>query len=176
VKAGRCQSQRVITRPNIRIYGKGSPQSRFPGWKFLGIHGNRRRGLTIKKLEDQVCELNTQSGGMPNMLRWTVLHWSPYFRRNQFEDARWNSETVFTVWFQRISFRANSNLERNYWITGHSGNWTMGLQMAKAWGCSVYSTAGVMRKLILLKKLNLGNGYQTTRKEGIRRSLRKMRK
>ena len=71
-------------------------------------------------------------------------------------DAAALPETVFTVWFNVFKLGNIQPGEKLLIHGGTSGIGTMGLQMAKAWGCKIYTTVGSDKKLDFINKMNLG--------------------
>jgi NADPH2:quinone reductase len=71
-------------------------------------------------------------------------------------DAAAIPETVFTVWFNVFHLGKLQPNEKLLIHGGTSGIGTIGLQMAKALGSTIYTTAGSDEKIEFLNKMNLG--------------------
>ncbi len=155
VKAAGVNRSDVITRQNINIYGKGSTESLIPGLEVSGEISEIGEHVSDKKIGDKVCAL-IASGGYAEYVAVDSSHCLLVPEGISLTDAAGIPETVFTVWFNVFNLGKLQPGEKLLIHGGTSGIGTMGLQMAKAWGCKVYSTAGSDEKIDFLKKLNLG--------------------
>jgi putative PIG3 family NAD(P)H quinone oxidoreductase len=155
VKAAGVNRSDVITRQNIDTYGKGSPQSLIPGLEVSGEIIAMGKHVTDKSIGDKVCAL-IASGGYAEYVAMESDHCLQVPEGISLTDAAGIPETVFTVWFDVFHLGKLQPGEKLLIHGGTSGIGTMGLQMAKAWGCKVYSTAGNDEKVDFLKKMNLG--------------------
>tara|TARA_R110002126_G_scaffold8457_2_gene40063 strand:+ start:1007 stop:2071 length:1065 start_codon:yes stop_codon:yes gene_type:complete len=155
VKAAGVNRSDVITRQNIDIYGKGSPQSLIPGLEVSGEITEIGEQVSDKKIGDKVCAL-IASGGYAEYVAVDSSHCLAVPEGISLTDAAGIPETVFTVWFNVFHLGKLQPGEKLLIHGGTSGIGTMGLQMAKAWGCSVYSTAGSDEKIDFLTRMNLG--------------------
>lgn len=154
VKAAGVNRSDVITRQNTATYGKGSPQSLIPGLEVSGVIEEIGAEVTDKKVGDQVCAL-ISDGGYAEYLAVDSSHCLPIPEGISLEDAAALPETVFTVWFDVFMLGKLQPGEKLLIHGGTSGIGTMGLQMAKAWGCETYATAGTEEKVAFLKNLGV---------------------
>jgi NADPH2:quinone reductase len=145
----------VITRQNISTSEKGSSESLIPGLEVSGEITEIGGQVNDKKIGDKVCALIT-SGGYAEYVAVESAHCLPVPEGISLTDAAGIVETVFTVWFNVFHLGKLQHGEKLLIHGGSSGIGTMGLQMAKAWGCKVYSTAGSDEKIDFLNKMNLG--------------------
>ena len=154
VKAAGVNRSDVITRKNTATYGKGSPQTLIPGLEVSGIIEEIGAEVKDKKVGDQVCAL-ISDGGYAEYVAVESSHCLPLPEGISLEDAAAIPETVFTVWFDVFMLGKLQPSEKLLIHGGTSGIGTMGLQMAKAWGCETYSTAGTDEKVDFLKNLGV---------------------
>ena len=154
VKAAGVNRSDVITRQNTATYGKGSPQTLIPGLEVSGIIEEIGAEVKDKKVGDQVCAL-ISDGGYAEYVAVDSSHCLPIPDGISLEDAAAIPETVFTVWFDVFMLGKLQPGEKLLIHGGTSGIGTMGLQMAKAWGCETYSTAGTEEKVAFLKNLGV---------------------
>ncbi len=155
VKAAGVNRSDVITRQNMDTYGKGSPQNLIPGLEVSGEITEIGEEVNDKKIGDKVCAL-IASGGYAEYVAVDSSHCLPVPEGISLTDAAGIPETVFTVWFNVFQLGKLQPSEKLLIHGGTSGIGTMCLQMAKAWGCKVYSTAGSDEKIDFLTKMNLG--------------------
>lgn len=155
VKAAGVNRSDVITRQNMDTYGKGSPQSLIPGLEVSGEITEIGENVKDKKIGDKVCAL-VANGGYAEYVAVESSHCLPVPEGISLTDAAGIPETVFTVWFNVFHLGKLQPGEKLLIHGGTSGIGTMGLQMAKALGCTVYSTAGSNEKVDFLSKMNLG--------------------
>jgi putative PIG3 family NAD(P)H quinone oxidoreductase len=155
VKAAGVNRSDVITRQNMDTYGKESSQSLIPGLEVSGEITEMGEHVTDKNIGDKVCAL-IASGGYAEYVAVESSHCLPVPEGISLTDAAGIVETVFTVWFNVFHLGKLQPGEKLLIHGGTSGVGTMGLQMAKAWGCKVYSTAGNDEKVDFLNKMNLG--------------------
>lgn len=155
VKAAGVNRSDVITRQNTDTYGKGSKGTLIPGLEVSGkiteIDGN----VKDKKIGDNVCAL-IASGGYSEYVAVESSHCLPVPEGISLTDAAAIPEVVFTVWFNVFHLGKLQPEESLLIHGGTSGIGTMGLQMAKAWGSKIYTTAGSDEKIAFLNKMNLG--------------------
>jgi putative PIG3 family NAD(P)H quinone oxidoreductase len=155
VKAAGVNRSDVITRQNMDTYGKESSQSLIPGLEVSGEITEMGEHVTDKNIGDKVCAL-IASGGYAEYVAVESSHCLPVPEGISLTDAAGIVETVFTVWFNVFHLGKLLPGDKLLIHGGTSGIGTMGLQMAKAWGCKVYSTAGNDEKVDFLNKMNLG--------------------
>ena len=154
VKAAGVNRSDVITRQNIGTSDKGSSGSLIPGLEVSGEITEIGGQVSDKKIGDKVCAL-IASGGYAEYVAVESAHCLPVPEGISLTDAAGIVETVFTVWFNVFHLGKLQHGEKLLIHGGTSGIGTMGLQMAKAWGCKVYSTAGSGEKIDFLNKMNL---------------------
>ena len=154
VKAAGVNRSDVITRQNTATYGKSSPQSLIPGLEVSGIIEELGTEVTDKKVGDNVCAL-IADGGYAEYVVVDSSHCLPIPEGISLTDAAAIPETVFTVWFNVFHLGKLQPNEKLLIHGGTSGIGTMGLQMAKAWGCKTYTTAGSEGKIDFLKKMGV---------------------
>ena len=154
VKAAGVNRSDVITRQNTATYGKGSPQTLVPGLEVSGEITEIGSAVTDKKVGDKVCAL-IADGGYAEYVAVDSSHCLPVPEGISLTDAAAIPETVFTVWFNVFMHGRLQRGEKLLIHGGTSGIGTMGLQMAKAWGCETYSTAGTAEKVDFLKKMGV---------------------
>lgn len=154
VKAAGVNRSDVITRQNTATYGKGSPQTLIPGLEVSGIIKELGAEVKDKKIGDEVCAL-ISDGGYAEYVAVDSSHCLPVPEGISLEDAAALPETVLTVWFDVFMLGKLEPGEKLLIHGGTSGIGTMGLQMAKAWGCETYTTAGSDEKTDFLQKMNV---------------------
>lgn len=154
VKAAGINRSDVITRQNTNTYGKGSPTTLIPGLEVSGIIEEIGEEVKNHKVGDQVCAL-ISDGGYAEYVAVDSSHCLPIPEGISLEDAAAVPETVFTVWFDVFHLGNLQPGEKLLIHGGTSGIGTMGLQMAKAWGCKTYSTAGTDDKVEFLKSMGV---------------------
>ena len=155
VKAAGVNRSDVITRENKDAYGKGSDAASIPGLEVSGEVTEVGKNVTDKKVGDEVCAL-ISSGGYAEYVAVESTHCLRVPEGLSLTDAAALPETVFTVWFNVFQHGKLQPGEKLLIHGGTSGIGTMGLQMAKALGSLVYTTAGSDEKIDFLNKMNLG--------------------
>lgn len=154
VKTAGVNRSDVITREDIETYGKSSSQTTIPGLEVSGVIVEIGTEVKDKKVGDRVCAL-IPDGGYAEYVAVDSSHCLPIPDGVSLEDAAGIPETVFTVWFNVFMMGKLQPGEKLLIHGGTSGIGTMGLQMAKAWGCKTYSTAGTGEKVDFLKKMGV---------------------
>jgi len=155
VKAAGINRSDIVTRKNMNTYGNGSTETIIPGLEVSGVITEIGDTVSDKKIGDEVCAL-VSSGGYAEYVAVESSHCLPIPAGISLTDAAAIPETVFTVWFN-VFHLANLQPEEKLLIHGGtSGIGTMGLQMAKALGSQIYTTAGSDKKIDFLNKMNLG--------------------
>ena len=155
VKAAGVNRSDVITRQNRDAYGKGFTGTLIPGFEVSGEITAIGENVTDKKIGDKVCALIV-SGGYAEYVVVNTSHCLFIPNGISLIDAAAIPETVFTVWFNVFHLGKLQPNEKLLIHGGTSGIGTMGLQMAKAYGCKVYTTAGSDKKIDFLNNMNLG--------------------
>lgn len=156
VKAAGVNRSDIISRKNpATYYSKGSTDTLIPGLEVSGEITEVDDSVSDKKIGDKVCAL-IASGGYAEYVAVNGSHCLPVPEGISLTDAAAIPETVFTVWFDVFHLGKLQPHEKLLIHGGTSGIGTMGLQMAKAWGCKVYTTVGTDKKLDFLNKMNLG--------------------
>lgn len=147
VKAAGVNRSDVTSRQHSETYGKGIL---IPGLEVSGEIVEIGNEVTTNKIGDKVCAL-ISSGGYAEFVVAESTHCLPVPEGVSFTDAAGIPETVFTVWFNVFLLGKLQPNERLLIHGGTSGIGTMGLQMAKALGSKVYSTAGTDSKVEFLQ-------------------------
>lgn len=155
VKAAGVNRSDVITRQNMDTYGKGITETIIPGLEVSGKIVEIGANVNGKKIGDEVCAL-IASGGYAEYVAVDSSHCLSVPEGISLTDAAAIPETVFTVWFNVFHLGKLQKGEKLLIHGGTSGIRTMGLQMAKALGCEIYTTAGSDEKVAFLNKLKLG--------------------
>ena len=155
VKAAGVNRSDVLTRQNTSLYGKRSEGPMILGLEVSGIITEIGVNVRNKRIGDQVCAL-IASGGYAEYVAVDSSHCLPIPEGISLTEAASLPETVFTVWFNVFHLAKLQRGEKLLIHGGTSGIGTMGLQMAKAWGCEVFTTAGSDEKINFLNKMNLG--------------------
>lgn len=155
VKAAGVNRSDVITRQNMNTYGKTTQATIIPGLEISGEITEIGVNVKDKKVGDKVCAL-IASGGYAEYVAVESAHCLPIPDGISLIDAAGIPETVFTVWFNVFHLGKLQPNEKLLIHGGTSGIGTMGLQMAKAWGCKIYTTAGSDEKVNFLNKMKLG--------------------
>jgi NADPH2:quinone reductase len=155
VKAAGVNRSDVITRQNINAYGKVMSGTIIPGLEVSGEIIEIGADVTDKKIGDKVCAL-IASGGYAEYVAVDSTHCLSVPEGISLRDAASIPETVFTVWFNVFHLGKLQPEEKLLIHGGTSGIGTMGLQMAKAWGCKIYTTAGSDEKIDFLNNMHLG--------------------
>lgn len=155
VKAAGVNRSDVITRQNTNTYGKSSA-ALIPGLEVSGEITAIGSKVTDKKVGDKVCAL-IAGGGYAEYVVAQSTHCLPVPEGISLLEAAAIPETVFTVWFNVFHLGKLQPGEKLLIHGGTSGIGTMGLQMAKAWGCKTYTTAGSEEKIDFLNNMGLGS-------------------
>lgn len=155
VKAAGVNRSDIITRKNTDAYGKGSNVALIPGLEVSGEIAEIGGDVYDKKIGDKVCAL-IASGGYAEYIAVESSHCLPVPEGINLTDAAALPETVFTVWFNVFQLGKLQPGEKLLIHGGTSGIGTMGLQMAKALGSIIFTTAGSDKKIDFLNKMNLG--------------------
>lgn len=154
VKAAGINRSDVITRNDTETYGKGATQTLIPGLEVSGVIEVVGVEVEDKKVGDNVCAL-IPDGGYAEYVAVDSSHCILIPQGVSLEDAAAIPETAFTVWFNVFMKGKLQPGEKLLIHGGTSGIGTMGLQIAKAWGCKTYSTAGSAEKVDFLKKMGV---------------------
>jgi len=155
VKAAGVNRSDIITRKNMDTYGKSTTKSIIPGLEVSGEITAIGAAVSDKKVGDKVCAL-IASGGYAEYVAAESSHCLPVPEGMSLVDAAAIPETVFTVWFNVFHLGKLQPNEKLLIHGGTSGIGTMGLQMAKALGSQIYTTAGTNEKINFLNKMKLG--------------------
>ena len=155
VKAAGVNRSDIITRKNTDTYGKISDKPLIPGLEVSGVITEIGVHVTDKKIGDKVCAL-ISSGGYAEYVAVESSHCLAIPEGISLTDAAALPETVFTIWFNVFHLGKLQSGEKLLIHGGTSGIGTMGLQMAKALGSIIYTTAGTDEKVDFLLKMNLG--------------------
>ncbi|TYB76581.1 NAD(P)H-quinone oxidoreductase [Bizionia gelidisalsuginis] len=148
VKAAGVNRSDVITR-------KTTTESLIPGLEVSGEITEIGDNVTDKKIGDNVCAL-IASGGYAEYVNVESSHCLTTPEGLSLTNAAAIPETVFTVWFNVFQLAKLQPNEKLLIHGGTSGIGTMGLQMAKALGSEIYTTAGNDKKIEFLNKMDLG--------------------
>tara|TARA_R100001369_G_scaffold36196_1_gene61527 strand:+ start:21129 stop:22097 length:969 start_codon:yes stop_codon:yes gene_type:complete len=159
VKAAGVNRSDVITRKNMDTYGKGSTETLIPGLEVSGEITEIGNDVSDKKIGDKVCAL-IASGGYAEYVAVDSSHCLPVPEGISLTDAAAIPETVFTVWFNVFHLGKLQPNEKLLIHGGTSGIGTMGLQMAKALGSKIYTTAGSDEKIEFLNNLGKAINYK----------------
>lgn len=154
VKAAGINRSDVITRKNPNSYGKGVTTAVIPGLEVSGEITEIGSAVADRKVGDFVCALIAE-GGYAEFVAVDATHCLSIPEGISLTDAAAMPETVFTVWFNVFHLSQLQPGEKLLIHGGTSGIGTMGLQMAKAWGCETYSTAGTDEKVNFLKEMGV---------------------
>lgn len=152
VKAAGVNRSDVITRSRTN-----PEEDKFliPGLEVSGEIIEIGPDVKDKKPGDKVCAL-IASGGYAEFVVVDSSHCLPIPDGIDIIDAAGLPETIFTVWFNVFHLAQLQKGEKLLIHGGTSGIGTTGLQMAKAWGCEIYTTAGSEEKVEFLNKMKLG--------------------
>lgn len=154
VKAIGVNRSDVITRKNLSTYGKNATESSIPGLEVSGEIIEIGSNVTDKNLGEKVCAL-IAGGGYSQFVAVESSHCLPIPKGVSEINAAAIPETVFTVWFNVFKQGKLQPGEKLLIHGGTSGIGTMGLQMAKAMGATVYATVGSDKKADFLKEMGL---------------------
>lgn len=150
VKAAGVNRSDVITRKNTDTYGKGSAATLIPGLEVSGEIMEVGSEVKDKNIGDKVCAL-ISSGGYAEYVVAESAHCLPIPKGISLIDAAAIPETAFTVWFNVFELGKLQRGEKLLIHGGTSGIGTMGLQIAKAWGCEIFTTAGTDEKVAFIQ-------------------------
>ncbi|AFL81821.1 putative NAD(P)H quinone oxidoreductase, PIG3 family [Aequorivita sublithincola DSM 14238] len=156
VKAAGVNRSDVITRKNTSTYGKEINGTIIPGLEVSGEIIEIGEDVSDKKIGDKVCALITR-GGYAEYVAVESSHCLTIPEGISLTDAAALPETVFTVWFNVFQLGKLQPGEKLLIHGGTSGIGTMGLQMAKAMGSKIYTTAGTDKKVDFLNNMDLGS-------------------
>jgi len=129
----------------------GAPQD-IPGLEIAGTVVDVGDNVTRWKIGDKVCAL-VMGGGYAEYCNVPASQCLPIPENLSFIEAASLPETFFTVWsnvFDRGHLQKGESLLVQ---GGSSGIGVTAIQMAKAWGCTVYATAGSDEKCKFCEEL-----------------------
>ncbi|HMA16042.1 MAG TPA: NAD(P)H-quinone oxidoreductase [Kiloniellaceae bacterium] len=145
-----------VNRPDCLQRQGGYPPpkgaSDIPGLEIAGEVVAAGEGVTAPKVGDRVCALVT-GGGYAEYCAAPAPQCLPLPKGYGMEQAACLPETFFTVWinvFQRSGLKAGETFLVH---GGTSGIGTTAIQLAKAFGCTVFATAGSAEKVKACKDL-----------------------
>ncbi|QNT79014.1 NAD(P)H-quinone oxidoreductase [Entomobacter blattae] len=145
-----------INRPDILqrkgLYPLPDNASPLPGLEVAGNVVSLGEGVSTFQLEDQVCAL-TNGGGYAEYCCVPAGQCLPLPSHMDFKQAAALPETFFTVWsnlFMMSQLRPHNSLLVH---GGSSGIGTTAIQMARAFGVTVFATAGSQEKCALCEEL-----------------------
>ncbi|HWV75333.1 MAG TPA: NAD(P)H-quinone oxidoreductase [Pseudosphingobacterium sp.] len=144
VKAAGVNRPDVFQREGNYPAPKGAPAD-IPGLEIAGIVETVGEGVTQWHIGDKVCAL-VSGGGYAEYVAIPSGHCLPIPSNLNFIEAASLPETVFTVWsnvFQRGNLKSQENLLVH---GGTSGIGITAIQLAKAFGANVFTTAGTEEK------------------------------
>lgn len=144
VKAAGVNRPDVFQREGNYPAPKGAPAD-IPGLEIAGIVEAVGEEVTQWHIGDKVCAL-VSGGGYAEYVTVPSGHCLPIPGNLDFIEAASIPETVFTVWnnvFQRGNLKSQENLLVH---GGTSGIGITAIQLAKAFGANVFTTAGTEEK------------------------------
>lgn len=144
VKAAGVNRPDVFQREGNYPAPKGAPAD-IPGLEIAGIVEAVGEDVTQWHIGDKVCAL-VSGGGYAEYVAVPSGHCLPVPSNLNFIEAASLPETVFTVWsnvFQRGNLKSQENLLVH---GGTSGIGITAIQLAKAFGANVFTTAGTEEK------------------------------
>jgi len=144
VKAAGVNRPDVFQREGNYPAPKGAPAD-IPGLEIAGIVEAVGEDVTQWHIGDKVCAL-VSGGGYAEYVAVPSEHCLPIPSNLNFIEAASLPETVFTVWnnvFQRGNLKSQENLLVH---GGTSGIGITAIQLAKAFGANVFTTAGTEEK------------------------------
>ena len=144
VKAAGVNRPDVFQREGNYPAPKGAPAD-IPGLEIAGIVEAVGEDVTQWHIGDKVCAL-VSGGGYAEYVAVPSGHCLPIPSNLNFIEAASLPETVFTVWsnvFQRGNLKSQENLLVH---GGTSGIGITAIQLAKAFGANVFTTAGTEEK------------------------------
>jgi NADPH2:quinone reductase len=154
VKAAGVNRPDVAQRKGNYAPPPGAPQD-IPGLEVAGIVEEIGSNVTVLKKGDHVCAL-IAGGGYAEYAIANALHCLPVPSNLNFTEAASLPETVLTVWhnvFQRGQLKAG---EKFLVHGGSSGIGITAIQLAKAFGATVFATAGSKEKCDACIELGAG--------------------
>jgi len=131
--------------------------SDIPGLEIAGEIAALGTGVSGLKVGDRVCALVT-GGGYAEYCVAPAPQCLPVPQGYSMEQAACLPETFFTVWvnvFQRSGLKAGESFLVH---GGTSGIGTTAIQLAKAFGCTVFATAGSPEKVKACEELGADRG------------------
>lgn len=150
-----------VNRPDVlQRQGSYPPPpgaSEIPGLEVAGTVAAVGSGVTAPKVGEQVCALVT-GGGYAEYCLAPAPQCLPVPRGLSLAQAACLPETFFTVWvnvFERAGLKPG---ERFLVHGGTSGIGTTAIQLAKAFGCTVFATAGSAEKVKACEDLGADRG------------------
>lgn len=151
-----------VNRPDaIQRAGNYPPppgQSDLPGLEVSGTVAQLGEGVTSLSVGDKVCAL-TPGGGYAEYCVAPASHCLPIPDGISITDAAGIPETSFTVWhnvFQRAYLQSGESFLVH---GGSSGIGTTAIQIAKAAGATVYTTAGSAEKCAACREIGADIAY-----------------
>lgn len=144
VKAAGVNRPDIFQREGNYPAPKGAPAD-IPGLEIAGIVEAVGEDVTQWHIGDKVCAL-VSGGGYAEYVTVPSGHCLPIPGNLNFIEAASLPETVFTVWsnvFQRGNLKSQENLLVH---GGTSGIGITAIQLAKAFGANVFTTAGTEEK------------------------------
>lgn len=144
VKAAGVNRPDVFQREGNYPAPKGAPVD-IPGLEIAGIVEAVGEDVTQWHIGDKVCAL-VSGGGYAEYVSVPSGHCLPIPNNLNFTEAASLPETVFTVW-SNVFQRGNLKSQENFLIHGGtSGIGITAIQLAKAFGAKVFTTAGTDEK------------------------------
>ncbi len=142
-----------------------------PGLEVSGVVERMGKDCSALKVGDKVCAL-LSGGGYAEYCSVPEGQCLPIPRGLSFVDAASLPETFFTVWSNVFDRAKLGHKEKLLVHGGSSGIGVAAIQMAKAWGATVYVTAGSDEKCVFCENLGAEKAinYKTEKfKEEIKR-------
>ncbi len=155
VKAAGLNRSDISTRENMGAYGNGATGTLIPGLEVSGEIVEIGTDVNNKQIGDKVCAL-IPNGGYAEYVAVESSHCLPIPEGISLIEAAAIPETVFTVWFNVFHLGQLKPGEKLLIHGGTSGIGSIGLQMAKALGSTIYSTVGSDEKMAFLEARQLG--------------------
>lgn len=155
-----------VNRPDVLQRQGGYPPpkgaSDIPGLEIAGEVVALGEGVTSPRLGERVCALVT-GGGYAEYCAAPAAQCLPLPKGYGMDQAACLPETFFTVWinvFQRSGLKSGESFLVH---GGTSGIGTTAIQLAKAFGCTVFATAGSDEKVKACNDLGADRGinYKT---------------
>jgi NADPH2:quinone reductase len=123
-----------------------------PGLEISGVVERLGKGCSIWNIGDKICGL-VSGGGYAEYCSVPEGQCLPIPKVLSFVEAASLPETVFTVWSNVFDRARLGHKEKLLVHGGSSGIGVTAIQMAKAWGATVYVTAGTDEKCDFCEKL-----------------------